>query len=443
MKTLSRRPKPAVQEPSRPFAQSEALLERSKKVIPSCTQTFSKGYTQYPMGASPLFLEKGKGAYVWDADGNEYIDYPLALGPNILGYGNPAVDAAVAKQWKKGASFSLPHRLEVEVAEMLVERIPCAEMVRFGKNGSDATSGAVRLARAVTGREHVAFCGYHGWQDWHIGATTRNLGVPKAVCGLTHSFEYNQLDTLKNIFDQRPGQVAAVIMEPIGVVEPEPGFLQGVKDLAHKQGAVLIYDEIVTGFRLARGGAQELYGVTPDLACFGKAMANGLPLSAVVGRRDLMEVFDEVFFSFTAGGEALSLAASKATMEELDRRDIYPQLWKRGDRLRDSFNALIAAHGLKDWMNCLGPGPHTALTFTPGDGVDPLELRTLFQQEVIARGILFLVGHNICAALTERDVDRTLAAYDGALGVIKRAAESGAFSESLRGRPVSPVFRKA
>lgn len=424
------------------FTQSEALLERALKVIPSATQTFSKGHTQYPVGASPLFLERGEGAYVWDVDGNRYIDYPLALGPNILGYGNRAVLEAAQRQLRLGAQFSLPTRLEIEVAEMLVERIPCAEMVRFGKNGSDATSAAVRLARAVTGRERIACCGYHGWQDWYIGTTTRDHGVPKAVKELTHPFEYNDLDSLQRLLDRHPGEFAAVILEPIGVVDPQPGFLEGVQELARKAGAVLVFDEIVTGFRLARGGAQELYGVTPDLACFGKAMANGFPLSAVVGRRELMKVFDEIFFSFTAGGEAVSLAAAKATMGEIDRLDVYPRLWKLGEALRDGFNRLLEAHGLKGRLRCLGPGPHTAVQFKDEKGEDSLLMRTLFQQEVLARGILFLVGHNTCAALSEVDVEQTLAAYDEALAAVKRAMDSGAPQKALRGRQVQPVFRK-
>ena len=430
------------QSASRTFSKSDALLARALKIIPSGTQTFSKGYTQYPAGASPLFLERGEGAHVWDADDNRYLDYPLALGPNILGYANSAVNEALTRQVRDGASFSLPHRLEVEVAEMLVERIPCAEMVRFGKNGSDATSAAVRLARAVTGRERIAVCGYHGWQDWYIGTTTRSRGVPEAVKKLTHTFDYNRLDTLEALLDRHPGEFAAVVMEPIGVVDPEPGFLQGVKDLAHRRGAILVYDEIVTGFRLARGGAQELFKVTPDLACFGKAMANGLPLSAVVGRADLMKEFDELFFSFTAGGEALSLAAAKATMLEIDRIDAYPLLYRLGDRLRDGMNRLIAARGLAEKISCIGPGPHTVVPFKGASDEESLVLRTLFQQEAIARGILFLVGHNICAAMTVEDIDWTLEAYGEILDIFKRALESGRPESFLRGHVVKAIFRK-
>jgi glutamate-1-semialdehyde aminotransferase len=424
------------------FKKSEEWLKRSLKVIPSASQTFSKGYTQYPRGASPLFLQRGKGQHVWDVDGNKYIDFPLALGPNILGYGDPVVDEAVIKQWKDGAAFTLPHPLEVEVAEMLVERIPCAEMVRFGKNGSDVTSAAVRLARAVTGREHVACCGYHGWQDWYIGSTTRSRGVPKAMCDLTHTFEYNKLNTLEKLFSENPNKIAAVIMEPVGVEDPEPGFLEAVKDLAHKHGALLIYDEVITGFRLARGGAQELYGVTPDIACFGKAMANGMPLSAVVGKRELMEVFDEIFFSFTYGGEAVSLAACKATLEEIDRRDVYKHMWRLGDGFRDAIKGLIKKYGLTERMKCLGPGPHTAVPFFDERGEYSLDMRALFQQELARNGILFLVGHNMSAAIEQTDLDQALEVYDGALAVMRDAVDSGDVSSYLKGSTVMPIFRK-
>ena len=423
------------------YKKSDALLARALELIPGGSQTFSKGHTQFPAGAAPLFLTKGKGCRVWDADGNEYIDYALGLGAIILGYGNRAVDVAMKKQIDDGPAFSLPTALEIELSEMLRERIPCAEMARFGKNGSDATSGAIRVARAATGREHVAFCGYHGWQDWHIGATTRSLGVPEAVKALTHPFEYNKLDSLSAIFDRFPGKVAAVILEPTGMEAPAKGFLEGIKKLCKAKGAVLIFDEVVTGFRFARGGAQELYGVTPDLACFGKAMANGMPLSTVVGSRELMKVFDDVFFSFTAGGECVSLAAAKATMLELDRLDAYPHLWKLGERLRDGLNALSKRHGLEKRLRAVGPGPHHIVEFKDERGETDLILKSLFQQEAAARGVLFLL-HNICAAHRIQDIDETLAAYDEALAVIAKAAASGEPKRFLKGRAVSPIFRK-
>src|SRR3990167_6285478 len=273
---------------SKRYKLSQQLHEKASKVIPLGSQTFSKSKTQYPYGVSPYFIKKGKGSHVWDADNNEYVDFVNALAAITLGYNDPDVTNAVKAQLEEGTIFSLPHELEMQVAEKIVEMVPCAEMVRFGKNGSDVTAGAIRLARAYTKRDHVAVCGYHGWQDWYIGSTARNLGVPKSTRDLTHVFTYNDIDSLNKIFKEYPDQVAAVIMEPMNTTEPLDGFLEKVRELTHKNGAVFIFDETITGFRYANGGAQEYFGVTPDLATFGKGIANGYPLSVLAGRKDIM-----------------------------------------------------------------------------------------------------------------------------------------------------------
>lgn len=422
---------------------SERYFHQAKKLIPSCTQTFSKGYTQFPFGASPVFLEKGAGSHVWDVDGNEYIDYAMALGPVILGYAYPAVDRAIADQLGSGITYSLPHRLEFELAEILTEIIPCAEMVRYAKNGSDATTGAVRVARAYTGKDKIACCGYHGWHDWYIGTTTRRKGIPEAVQSLTLTFEYNNIKSLRKLFDLHRGEIAAVIMEPVGVVEPEKGFLENVKNLTHDNGALLIFDEIVTGFRLALGGAQEYFGVVPDLACFGKGMANGMPLSAVVGNKKIMEEFDEIFFSFTFGGEALSLAAAVATIQEIKRKPVIDHLWTMGRRLRDGYNTLAKNHALENITECVGLPPRTVLTFKESSGQDPLALKTLLQQEAIKRGVLCSGSHNICYSHSLEDIDRTLSVYNEALRILAEALSSGDIRRFIEGEIVQPVFRKA
>lgn len=269
-----------------------------------------------------MYLQSGKGSHVFDVDGNEYIDYVMALDPITLGYSYPQVNEAIIRQLERGITFSLMHPLEVELSELLIEVIPCAEMVRFGKNGSDVDSAAVRVSRAYTDREKIACCGYHGWQDWYIGTTTRDRGVPKSTKELTIPFEYNNIKSLERIFIKNKDQIAAVIMEPIIIAEPKDNFLQEVKELTHKNGAILIFDEIVTGFRLALGGAQEYFGLTPNLATFGKGIANGMPLSVIVGKREIMKEFDEVFFSFTFGGETLPLAAAIATIEEIEEKKL-------------------------------------------------------------------------------------------------------------------------
>jgi glutamate-1-semialdehyde 2,1-aminomutase/spore coat polysaccharide biosynthesis protein SpsF len=425
-----------------PLHLSLALKAKAEKLIPSCTQTFSKGPTQFVQGAAPVYLERGRNAHVWDVDGNEYIDTILGLGPVILGYCDPKVDDAVQQQLRNGVSFSLPHRLEVEVAEKFTAMIPCAEMIRFGKNGSDATSGAIRAARAYTGREIVACCGYHGWQDWYIGTTTRNGGVPKGTCELTKTFTYNDLASLAEIFSRHPGQIAAVIMEPVSVDLPRDNFLQKVHDLTHANGAVLIFDEVITGFRLAKGGAQEYFGVIPDIACFGKAVANGFPLAAIAGRRELMKIFDEIFYSFTFGGETISLAAANATMQTFLDQDVVGVLWEQGARLQEGFNILAAGLGVAQYFTCKGLSPRTIIDITAPDGIDPLTIKGLLQQEMIRRGVLWAGYHNVCFSMTESDVMHVLRAYRAALPVVSAALASGVPEKFLEGDGLQPVFRK-
>jgi glutamate-1-semialdehyde 2,1-aminomutase/spore coat polysaccharide biosynthesis protein SpsF len=434
---------PAVAPQTRSLARSLELLAKAQSLIPSATQTLSKGPTQYVQGVAPVFLARAKGSHVWDVDGNEYIDYPMALGPIILGHAYPPVDQAVKRQIDDGVSFSLPHPLEIEVAERLTAMIPCAEMVRFGKNGSDATAGAVRLARAYTGRDLILCCGYHGWQDWYIGSTTFNRGVPAPVCDLIETFDYNDMDSLGRRFAAHPGRIAAVIMEPIGTVEPIDGFLAGVRELCHRQGALLIFDEVVTGFRLAPGGAQEYFGVVPDIACFGKALANGYPLSAVVGPRAIMKTFEEIFFSFTFGGEAASLAAANATLKEIAEKEVIAHIWELGRQLNDGFNVLAQVFGVDRFMRTSGLAPRTVISFFDDGGRESLLVKSLFQQECLKRGVLFSGGQNICFSHSAADIEHTLRVYRSAMEIVGAAIRHGKVSEKLEGEPVKPVFRRA
>lgn len=434
---------PAVPARVRSLQKSLELKAKAEFLIPGATQTLSKGSTQYVQGVAPVFLSRAKGSHVWDVDGNEYIDYPMALGPIILGHGYPAVDDAVRRQMADGVSYSLPHPLEVAVAERIIAMVPCAEMVRFGKNGSDATAGAVRVARAYTGRDLIACCGYHGWQDWYIGSTSFNRGVPQGVQQLTLPFEYNQIDSLERLFTEHPGQVAGVILEPIGLVEPQNDFLQEIKELCRREGALLIFDEVITGFRLAPGGAQEYFGVTPDLACFGKAMANGYPLSAVVGLRAIMQTFESVFFSFTFGGEALSLAAALATLTEIVEKKVIPHNWEQGRKLQDGAQVLARAFGVDRLVRCAGLPPRTVMSFSDECGRDDLLVKSLFQQECLKRGVLFSGGHNLCFSHTDEDIEYTLRVYRTALEIVGQAVRRNRVEEMLEGEPVQPVFRKA
>lgn len=426
----------------RNLKKSQEYLNAAERIIPAGTQTFSKGPAQFVQGVAPIYLENGNGSHVWDVDGNEYVDYIMALGPVTLGYAYPAVNEAIVKQLEKGISFSLMHPLEVELSELLVDTIPCAEMVRFGKNGSDVTSGAVRAARAYTGREKIACCGYHGWQDWYIGTTRMNKGVPKTTRELTIPFEYNSIESLAKLFSENKEQIAAVIMEPINLSEPKNNFLQEVKDLTHRNGAILIFDEIVTGFRIALGGAQKHFGVIPDLATFGKGMANGMPLSAIVGKKEIMKEFEEVFFSFTFGGETLSLAAAIATITEMKNRKSIEHSWKQGEKLRSVYNQLAESFGISNYTKCIGLPPYSGFYFRDDKGEDSLAMKSLFQQEIIKRGILSIGVHLLCLSHSDEDIVRTLEAYEGAFKVLKRALDSGDVENYLEGTKISPVLRK-
>jgi glutamate-1-semialdehyde 2,1-aminomutase len=424
------------------YVKSEAMLRRAEEVIPLGSQTFSKSKTQYPYGVSPYFLTRGRGSRVWDVDGNEYIDFVGGLAAINLGYCDPDVDAAVRAQLDQGTIFSLPHELEIVVAEKIVQMVPCAEMVRFGKNGSDATSGAIRLARAYTKRDRIAVCGYHGWQDWYIGSTARSMGVPQAVRNLTQTFPYNDLPALEALLNQHQGEFAAVIMEPMNVAYPSPGYLEGVKALTHHHGALLIFDETITGFRYANGGAQEWFNVTPDLAAFGKGMANGYPLSAVTGRADLMKLMEDIFFSFTFGGETLSLAAASATLDKLCRESVVATIFQRGQKLLRRLAALIEKHRLGDVVTVSGHPSWSFLVVCDASRYTQYEIKTLLLQELFARGVLMIGTHNLSYSHSEADIDRLLSVYDDAFGVIGEAiAGNRPLSYYLRCEVLTPLFK--
>jgi glutamate-1-semialdehyde 2,1-aminomutase len=432
---MSERPLPTITE-------SEVLYARAVHLIPAATQTLAKGPTQHVRGVAPLYLKRGRGCRVWDVDGNTYLDYTMAVGPLSLGYCHPEVDAAVRAQLEDGITFSLMHPLEVEVAEEIAALVPGAERVRFSKTGCDVTSAAVRLARAHTGRSKVLCCGYHGWHDWYISVTDRARGVPAEVAGLTHTFAYNDLASVADALDD---DTACVILEPMTFERPHPGFLAGLAALCRARGALLIFDEMWTGFRSALGGAQELFGVEADLACFSKAVANGMPLSVLTGRAEVMDLLDrEVFFFTTFGGEALSLAAAKATLAVLQAHDVPGYLEALGEDLRDGYQRVTEELGL-DFTRCVGLGCRTMVTFEPrgrARNADALEMKSLVQQELLRRGILWSGFHNLSYAHTAQDVATLLGAYEESLRVLARALDEGSVRAALRGAPVEPVFRK-
>lgn len=423
------------------YRNSEEMLDRALRTVPLGSQTFSKSLTQLPRGAAPFFAARAKGSHLWDVDGNEYVDFVNGLCAVNLGYCDPDVNAAVKAQLDDGVIFTLAHPLEHQVAELLVDAVPCAEMVRFGKNGSDATAGAIRVARAFTRRDRVAVCGYHGWQDWYIGSTSRNLGVPEATSALTHVFPYNDPDALDAMLTAHAGEFAAVIMEPMNVVEPLPSYLAEVKAIAHRHGALLIFDETITGFRFGLGGAQELFDVTPDLATFGKGMANGFPVSAVAGRAEVMALMEKVFFSFTFGGETLSLAAAKATLEKVRATKATDMMAAQGRKVMDGLKRLIAAHGLEQTLAIAG---HPAWSFLLVKDTAPytmFDLKTLYFQEMFGQGVLTLGSHNMSYAHSDADVITLLEACDNSFAVLKDALANRSLHDKLTCPVLKPLFK--
>lgn len=422
------------------YAKSNELHARALRSIPLGAQTFSKSAQQFPAGGAPLFIASGSGGRCRDVDNNEYVDLIGGLLPVVLGHGDPDVTAAIHAQLENGIVFSTGSPLEIELAERLIEIIPCAERVRFGKNGSDATTAAVRLARAHTGRDRIIACGYHGWQDWYIGATVRHKGVPEAVRALTTRVAFNNLDAMAAAFGAHPGEVAAVIMEPVGAVEPSPGYFEAVTALAHKEGALLIFDEIISGFRVALGGAQQYFGVTPDLACFGKAMGNGMPISAVVGRAEIMMQMEEIFFSATFAGETLSIAAAIAVIDKMRRAPVIETLWQRGAELVDGARQRIHEAGLSHAIHLDGLAPWTLIGFADHPMARKEAIRTLFLREMIACGVLVAASHNVSYAHDDADIAQVLAAYDKVCPLVAEELATGKLEERLGIAPITPVF---
>ena len=417
---------------------SDELYSKALDLIPTTTQTLAKGPQQNIKGVAPKYLVKGKGSHVWDTDGNEYLDFNMGIGPLSLGYAYNKVDEAIKKQLEDGITFSLMHPLEVEVAELLNKIIPNAESIRYSKAGADVTSAAVRVARAYTKRQKILCCGYHGWHDWYISVTDRNAGIPQSIQDLTFTFNYNDIQSVIDSIDE---DTAAVILEPFVFEAPKDNFLQKLRELCTKNGTLLIFDEMWTGFRIALGGAQEYFGVKADLATFSKAVANGMPIAILAGRKEIMKVLEkDVFFFTTFGGEALSLAAAKATIQELKDKNVPAYLAKQGKKLKDGYNK-IAEELEMPYTKCIGYECRSLMTFDASAG-NPLEMKSLVQQEMIKRGILWGGFHNMSFSHSDEDVEYTLKTYREVLPILKKAVNEKNVRGYLKGEPVEPVFRK-
>ncbi len=440
--------------------QSKKLLKEAKKLIPTGGQTFSKGTHSFSENFSPSHAFKGEGNKIMDVDKNVYLDFVMGAQPLILGYADKDVNRAVKKQLDQGSTFSLANQLEIDVAKLLKQHIPSAEQVRFGKNGADATTAAIKIARAFTKREHIAFCGYHGWHDWFIATTDKNLGIPKFNEKLAHPFNYNDIDGLKKIFNTYKKKIACVIMEPITVSNPKcmknstcnsckskpckKNFLGEVKKICKKNGALLIFDEVVTGFRYSIGGVQKLFNVKPDLSCFAKAMSNGVPLSAVVGKKKYMKLFNSVFFSFTYGGECLGLAAAKACIKKIHKKKVLNKIYKNGLDFKIKLNNLIKRHGLSDLFSCDGHPSRTVLTIGKSKKLySPILTKTFIQQELIKSKILWSGYHCITYTFSKKDISITISAYDLIFRkMIKMFENSTSIYKEIKGKPLKQVFTR-
>ncbi len=423
------------------FNRSNELLSRELKVSPLAAQTYSKSYRYFCGGFAPSYMERGEGCYIYDVDGNKFIDFICALGPVSVGYSEPSVNAAVKAQVDRFASGSLQSELEVELAEKICQIIPCAEMVRFVKNGSDATTAAVRLARAYTGRDIVLMSGYHGMHDWSIGASENKKGVPKAVCELTKNFVYNDLDDLESKL--KGNDVAAVILEPIQSSGPKEGYLEAAKELAHRYGAIFIFDEVVSGFHYALGGAQEMYGVEPDLVAFGKGMANGYPISAVAGRRDLLEQIEQgVFVSTTFGGDSISMAAALATIKILEQPGYYEHITSIGTLIREGIQERIDKYSLNGIVSVTGLPQHCGVAFEGSGSLSYLDIHSIYSQTMLKHGVFVFALYFLNKYHTEKEAKIYLDATDEAFSLIRKAVDNNSTEGILIGGKVDPVFKR-
>ncbi|MCC2265925.1 glutamate-1-semialdehyde 2,1-aminomutase [Streptomyces sp. CT1-17] len=429
---------------------SRAANERLHALVPGGAHTYAKGDDQYPEGLAPV-ISHGRGAHVWDVDGNRYVEYGSGLRSVSLGHAHPRVVEAVRRELGRGSNFVRPSVVELEAAERFLATVPTAEMVKFAKNGSDATTAAVRLARAATGRPRVAVCADHPFfsvDDWFIGTTPMSAGVPAATSELTLSFPYGDLAAAEELLTRYEDEVACLILEPAAHTEPPPGYLQGLRELADRHGCVLVFDEMITGFRWSEAGAQGLYGVVPDLSTFGKALGNGFAVAALAGRRALMErgglrhPGDRVFLlSTTHGAETHALAAAMAVQTVYVEEGVTARLHALGERLASGVREAAAGMGVGDHVVVRGRASNLVFATLDGDGRPSQAYRTLFLRRLLAGGVL-APSFVVSGALDDADIEHTVEVVAEACAVYRKALDAGDPTPWLGGRPVQPVFRR-
>lgn len=432
------------------FKNSDKMIKRAQELIPGGGHTYSKGPDQSPL-LGPKIITHGKGSHVWDVDGNEYIDWAMGLTAVSLGHAFEPILKAVRDELEKGVNFQCPSPIETELAELFLKAVPSAEMVKFAKNGSTVTTAAVKLARAYTKKKYVAFCSDHGffsYDDWYIGAKVCNSGVPEEMASLTLTFKYNDIKSLETLFEKYPNQIACIILEPMEFDFPVDNFLHKAKDLCHKNGAVFILDEMITGFKLGFPGIHTELNIEPDLSTWGKGVANGFSTCMLAGKREIMKLGgidhdqERVFLiSTTHGAETHALAAAIASIKYTRDNNTIESDRKKGIIIRDKINELIAKHKLQSYMEIKGHPCWLLMVFRDKAGQPSDGLKTLFYQEVIKHGLLFRGTFNLSVSHTEEDLLKTFEGFDKAMAVYAKGVEEG-FEKYLVGEPIKPVFRK-
>lgn len=422
------------------FDASLSMYDKALDLIPMGTSTFSRNANLFVIGGAPLFIESASGCRVRDVDGNEFIDYSMSLGVINVGYAHPEINAAAKQGIDEGLVFTLACPEESQLAETLTRTIPCAEMVRFSKNGSDVCEGAVRIARHHTGKlKVITVGGYHGFHDWFIAASPRNLGIPSVMGEWILPHDYNDIEKLEQTIRTRSSEIAALIMEPVIQHEPQPGYLEKIRALTAEHNIILIFDEMKTGFRLALGGAQQYFKVVPDLAVFAKGLSNGFPLSALTGKRYLMKHFEDerCFLSASYATEKASLKAALKTIEVLRRDAVIDHMWRVGGRLKAGVADMLTRHQLTDVITIVGCAPMNHLIIKNHPQATVNEIRSFLQEYCVQRGILFVGYHHFCLAHTDKEIDYTLSVYYEALGLLRKHLAAGTVKSSIKGRVIS------
>jgi len=414
---------------------SKILLEKARLLYPALTGTFSRAATSFVEDVYPVYAQSANGAYFTDVDGNTFLDLVCGFGPISLGYNYPRVNNAIIEQVKSGILFSLPHPVELDLIEVISKIIPNADMCKFEKSGSNAVTGAVRAARAITNREMIAYCGSGGvWHDWQAAMVSRDGGVPDFNKNLIKIFEYNDASGLEQIIEDYPDKIAAIVLEPTIFAKPEKNFLNHVRKIADDSNSVLILDEIVTGFRFSLGGAQKYFDIKGDLVCFGKAMGNGLPISSITGPSEFMKIFDKIWVSSTNNMETLSLAGSLATINEMKEKNTIDSCWKTGNLLMNGWNAITEKFNINAKLE--GYGVRMNLKCLDNNHQESLSMKSLFLQELLKKGIFLAPLGPVYVSYSHKnsDISHVLEKLEEVCTFISKKIKNDNFMEFLEGK---------